>query len=125
MAENKISQAEQEIMLYIWRQNRSAALKEVVLYFQNKKNWAKSTTHTLLARLCSKEYLECDKQAGTNIYSALINQRQYLCDYSTQTVDTLFGGSMKKFLHAYYNINTPTQEELDNIKDLIGSLKAK
>ncbi|MEG2082830.1 MAG: BlaI/MecI/CopY family transcriptional regulator [Oscillospiraceae bacterium] len=123
--ENKISPSEQDIMLYVWRQNRSVALKEVVMYFSGKKAWAKSTTHTLLTRLCSKEYLRCDKQAGTNIYTALITQRQYVCQYSTQVISSVFAGSMKKFLYAYYNVNKPTTQELDEISDLISSLRGQ
>ncbi|MEG0020556.1 MAG: BlaI/MecI/CopY family transcriptional regulator [Oscillospiraceae bacterium] len=125
MAESTISPSEQEIMFYIWRQNRCVALKEVVIYFYGKKAWAKSTTHTLLTRLCTKEYLKCDKQAGTNIYTSLVSQRQYVCQYSTNVISSVFAGSVKKFLYAYYNVNKPTLQELDEISDLISSLRGQ
>ena len=120
----KISQSEQEIMLYIWSVESPVILKNIVEHFSLSHQWSKSTTHTLLSRLAAKEYLSVEKDK-TNFYTPLVSQEEYSMAQSTSTVDSLYQGSVKNFLAAFYNGKPLSKKDVSELKDFIEQYKGE
>ena len=77
--------------------------------------WKKSTTYTVLRRLCEKGLFEND--GGT--VRALLSQEDYLARESQSFVEQSFGGSLPAFLAAFTRGKTLTREQQDTLQALI------
>lgn len=61
--------------------------------------WKKTTTHTVLKRLCSKGLFKDEK----GVISSQISRNSYLSVKSRKFVDDYFGGSLSSFIEAYHS----------------------
>lgn len=77
--------------------------------------WKKSTTYTVLSRLCSKGLFR--NEAGT--VTSLISGTDFHSRQSKQFVEDSFGGSLPAFLAAFMNGKTISQAEADEIQAMI------
>lgn len=75
----------------------------------------KSTTYTVLRRLCEKGLFEND--GGT--VRALLSREDYLARESRSFVEQSFGGSLPAFLAAFTRGKTLTREQQDTLQALI------
>lgn len=81
--------------------------------------WKKSTTYTVLKKLCDKEVL-CNDNA---IVSSLVDKSAVQRYESRQIVSNKFGGSLRHFVAAFMDDNPISQEEVLELKKLIDSYK--
>lgn len=114
----KISQSEQEIMVYIWDNDSPVVLKNIVDHFALSRSWSKSTTHTLLSRLVGKGYLSLTKDK-TNFYTPIIDRGEYSALQSTSALEGLYQGSVKNFLAAFYGGNPLPKKDIEELKEFI------
>ena len=83
-----------------------AALKEL--------GWKKSTTYTVLRKLCEKQIFHNEK----SVVTSLMTRDQYYGKQCKQFVAETFDGSLPKFLAAFTAEEKMTKKELDALKDL-------
>lgn len=60
-------------------------------------NWKRTTTHTVLTRLCEKGLFQNDRGTVTSI----VSKREYLSQVSREFVEEFFEGSLADFLAAF------------------------
>lgn len=81
--------------------------------------WKKSTTYTVLKRLCEKG-LFINKE-GT--VTALVSKDEFYALQSEKFVENTFGGSLPQFLAAFTTRKPLTKEEVAELKRMVENYK--
>ena len=90
---------------------------ELVRLCKEELHWAKSTTYTVLKRLCEKGLFR--NENGT--ITSLISKEEYLTGQSCQLVDEVFKGSLPAFFAAFSAGRKLNEAEAEEIRRLIDS----
>ena len=88
---------------------------ELVKLCEAELNWKKSTTYTVLKKLCDRQLFQNDHGTVTS----LISQGDYAAAQSQHFVDETFHGSLPAFLAAFSKSKKLTKTEVDQLKALI------
>mgnify|MGYP002515889155 FL=1 len=83
--------------------------------------WKKSTTYTVLRRLCEKGLFQND--GGT--VTVRLTKEDYLAKQSRGFVDERFGGSLPAFLAAFTREKALTKEQCESLQSLIDEARRK
>lgn len=94
----------------------SGKLKEIC---EKELNWKKSTTYTVLKKLCDKGIFKNEN----GIVSSLITREEFNSLQSRQFVDEAFGGSLPAFIAAFTQGKQLTQKEIFELKRMIDDFK--
>ncbi|MBO5357887.1 MAG: BlaI/MecI/CopY family transcriptional regulator [Clostridia bacterium] len=81
--------------------------------------WKKSTTYTVLKRLCEKGILK--NEGGT--VSSLITKEEFYSHQSERFINDTFGGSLPAFLAAFTTKKNLTKEEVAKLKRMINEFE--
>lgn len=81
--------------------------------------WKKSTTYTVLKKLCEKEIF----QNVGGIVSSLVSRQEFYAATSEQFVKETFGGSLPAFIAAFTSGKKITKQEAEEIQKLIDEFK--
>ena len=82
-------------------------------------NWKKSTTYTVLKKLCEKGIF----QNENTIVSSLITRDEYDAKQSVRFVEDTFGGSLPKFLTSFIGAKKLNKRQAEELKRLIDEYK--
>lgn len=82
-------------------------------------NWKKTTSHTVLKRLCERGLFK--NEGGT--VTSLISRQEYYARHSEAYVQETFGGSLPAFLAAFGTRKQLSDQEVDELKKLIDSMR--
>ena len=117
MAEPSLGAAELRFAELIWA-NAPVSSGALVGLANEALGWKKSTTYTVLRRLCEKGLFEND--GGT--VRALVSREDYLARESRSFVEQSFGGSLPAFLAAFTTRKKLNKSEVDEIKKMIDAI---
>lgn len=101
----------------IWN-NEPLGSGELVKLAQNELEWKKSTTYTVLRKLCGRGIFR--NENGT--VTSCISKEEFFAKQSKQYVEEEFGGSLPAFLAAFTNGNKLSKEEADEIRRMIDGM---
>ncbi len=90
---------------------------ELVKKSEEALSWKKSTTYTVLKRLCEKGIF-CNEK-GT--VSSLISREEFYSRQSEKFVEETFGGSLPAFLAAFTSRKKLTAKEIGELKRMVES----
>ena len=82
-------------------------------------NWKKSTSHTVLRRLCERGLFK--NENGT--VTSLLSKEEYYARHSEQYVEETFGGSLPAFLVAFGTRKKLSGQEVEELQKLIESMR--
>ena len=102
----------------VWA-NAPIASGELVKLCEKELGWKKSTTYTVLRKLCDKGLFE--NESGT--VKAKLSREQYDAAKSGEIVNERFGGSLPAFIAAFMSANPLTEQEADEIRAIIDAYK--
>ena len=111
----KLCDSEYCFMCVIW-EAEPVSSGELVSLCQEKLGWKKSTTYTVLRKLCEKGYLE-NKET---IVSALVSKEQVQAKESEEFVERTFDGSLPGFIAAFLGGRKISGEEAEALKQIDG-----
>lgn len=114
MAELRMGAIESRFADMIW-QNEPVSSPELVRMAAQELNWKKSTTYTVLKRLCERGIFQ--NQGGT--VTSLISKEEFYAAQSEQFVDETFHGSLPAFLAAFTTRKKLSEEEINELQELI------
>lgn len=114
----KLCDSEYRFMCVIW-EAEPVSSGELVSLCQEKLGWKKSTTYTVLRKLCEKGYLE-NKET---IVSALVSKEQVQAKESEEFVERTFDGSLPGFIAAFLGGRKISGEEAEALKQMIEAYK--
>ena len=96
MHEYKLGEQEYKFAQLIW-ENEPIASSELVLLAAEVMNWKKSTTFTMLRRLCERGIFVNESA----VVSALICKDEFVSRQSRYYIEDSFGGSLPKFVASF------------------------
>ena len=88
---------------------------ELVKLCQRELEWKKSTTYTMLRRLCQRGIFE--NREGTVV--SLLTREEVLAQQSESFLEETFQGSLPQFLAAFTARKPLTEEEIRELEALI------
>ena len=109
-----LTQAEAKLAIIIW-QEAPLTSPELVLLAEQKLHWKKSTTYTVLKRLCDKGVFKNDNAH----ISVLLTKEQQLARESRRYVEDSFGGSLPRFITSFMGGRKLEREHIEQLKRLI------
>ena len=114
MAEIQLGVIEARFADIIW-ERAPITSSELVKLAAEAFQWKRTTTHTVLKRLCDKGLFENNKGTVT----CLISRAQFHSMQSRKFVEDTFDGSLPAFLAAFTNQQALTPEEVEEIRRMI------
>lgn len=110
----RLFEGEARFMDIVWDHEPVPSGKLVELA-QEKLGWKKSTTYTVLRRLCGKGLLKNDH----SVVTAVVTRGEIRASESHAVVEQTFAGSLPSFLVSFFDGKTITAEEADELKRMI------
>ncbi len=113
---NKIilSNADYRLLDIVW-DTQPVPSPELCKLAEVRLGWKRTTTYTVIKRLCDKGYL---KSADT-IVTALIEREQVRRAEGRQVLDRSFDGSLPKFIAAFLDGGAVSDEEAQEIERML------
>ena len=118
MKRYKLAESEERFAELIW-QNEPIGSGDLVKLSEKEMNWKKSTTYTVLKKLCEKGIFKNENAVVTS----LISRDEYYAKQSIWFVDDTFGGSLPKFLTAFISGKRLSRQQAEELKRLIDEHK--
>lgn len=118
MKEYKLAEGEARFAELIW-QKEPITSPELVKLCEKEFQWKKSTTYTVLKKLCERGIFQNEKAVVTS----LISKEEFYSYKSRKFVEESFGGSIPRFLTAFMGGKKLTKEQAAEIRELIDSFE--
>lgn len=118
MADIRMGPAETQFAEIIW-ENEPIASGMLSKKAEEVLNWKKTTSFTVLKRLCERGIFQ--NQGG--MVTSLISREEFFARHSEAYVQETFGGSLPAFLAAFSTRRKLTEKEIDEMKDLIEKMR--
>ena len=118
MNETKLGAMESRFADLIW-ENEPIASGELVKLCAQALDWKKSTTYTMLRRLCQRNLF----QNRDGIVTSCMTRTEFHAAQSEQFVEETFDGSLPKFLAAFATRKKLSDTEIDELERLIREQK--
>ena len=114
MSEIQLGVIEARFADIIW-QNEPITSSELVRLSEEVLKWKKSTTFTVLRRLCEKGIFKNDKSMVTS----LISKEEFYYLQSKKFVEENFEGSLPAFLAAFTSKKSLSEEEVEYLRRMV------
>ena len=114
MSDLKLGAVEARFAELIW-ENEPLASGELVGLCERELQWKKSTTYTVLKRLCQRGIFQ--NNGGT--VTSLLSREEFYARQSEEFVAESFRGSLPAFLAAFTRRKKLSEEEVEELKKLI------
>jgi predicted transcriptional regulator len=113
----RMSDAEKEVMQIIWAVGGSISSAWLLDELKRRnKDWKPNTVLTFLARLIEKGILTAQKHGRANEYIPLVSEKAYKQFEARSFLDSVYDGSVKKFIAALYEGDDLTTDEINDLK---------
>lgn len=116
MDDMKLGLVESKFADIIWA-NEPLTSRELVKLCQEQLEWKKSTTYTVLKKLCDRGLF----QNADGQVTSRISREDFHAMQSEKFVEDTFAGSLPAFLAAFTKRKALTAQEIDQIRQMIDS----
>ena len=118
MADYKLGEIETIFADIIWDNEplSSRRLSELAL---ERLDWKRTTTYTILKRLCDRELFQ--NEGGT--VTSLVSREEFYARQSEMFVEETFHGSLPAFLAAFGSRKKLSDSEIDELQKVIDSMR--
>ena len=116
MDEIKLGMVEAHFADIVWK-NAPLTTKELVNICEKELNWKRTTTYTVLKKLCERGLFKTEE----SLVSALITRDEFYAMQSERFVEDTFGGSLPAFIAAFASRKRLSDNELREIQKMIDS----
>ncbi|SDB08019.1 MULTISPECIES: BlaI/MecI/CopY family transcriptional regulator [unclassified Butyrivibrio] len=114
----ELGEVQMQFARLIW-EKEPVGSGELVKLCTDEFGWKKSTTYTVLKKLCEKGLF----QNEDGVVSSKISQEEFYTRKSEEFVEETFGGSLPAFLAAFTSRQKLSKKELDEIREIIDKAK--
>lgn len=114
MSELRMGAIESRFADMIW-QNEPVTSPELVKLAAKELDWKKSTTYTVLKRLCERGIF----QNNDGTVTSLISKQDFYAVQSEKFVEDTFSGSLPAFLAAFTTRKKLSDAEINELQELI------
>lgn len=114
MADYKLGMMEMRFADLIWM-NEPLSSGDLVKLCEKELSWKKSTTYTILRRLCERSIFQ--NKDGT--VTSLISKQEFHAMQSEKFVEETFDGSLPQFLTAFTTRKKLSEKEIEELQRFI------
>lgn len=114
MAEYKLGKIEMRFADIIWK-HEPLSSGVLVKLCEQELDWKKSTTYTILRRVCERGLFQ--NEAGT--VTSLVSKEEFFSMQSEKFVEDTFAGSLPKFLAAFTRRKKLSEKEIARLQEII------
>jgi len=116
----KLGVQESKFADIIWSAEPVGSAKLVKLA-EDALNWKKSTTFTMLRRLCERGIFKNENAVVT----ALMSRDEFYSGQSRHYVEDTFGGSLPRFIASFFGGKEMTEEHIAELNRMIDEYEGK
>ena len=102
----------------VWA-NEPVSSGDLVKLCKEELNWKKSTTYTVLRKLCEKGLF----QNEDGIVTSLISRDDFYSSKSEQIIEESYDGSLPAFIAAFISRKSLTEREAEEIQRMIDAFR--
>ena len=114
MTQYKLGEVEASFAALIW-ENEPLTSSALVKLCEERLSWKKSTTYTVLRRLCQRGIF----QNEDGVVTSLLGREEFAARQSEEFVEQTFDGSLPKFLTAFASRKKLSDGEIEQLQKLI------
>lgn len=114
MKDYQMGAVESRFAEIIWK-NEPISSGVLIKFCEEELGWKKSTTYTVLKRLCDKGIF---KNNGGEVVS-LVSQEEFYSLQSERFVEQTFGGSLPAFLSAFTSRKNLNEAEVEALRRMV------
>lgn len=114
MADYKLGVIETRFADLIWN-NEPLSSRELVALCEKELNWKKSTTYTILRRLCERGLFK----NKDGVVTSLITKTEFHSLQSEEFVEETFNGSLPQFLAAFTKRKKLSEQDIEELQRFI------
>ena len=114
MVDYKLGAMETRFADIIWN-NEPISSGELVKLCEKELEWKKSTTYTMLRRLCQRNIF----QNKDGLVSHILSKQEFNALQSEMFIEETFDGSLPQFLAAFSMKKKLTDQEIEELENLI------
>ena len=118
MTEYKLGEVESIFADIIWN-NEPLSSRRLAELAEERLNWKRTTTYTILKRLCDRGLFQNE---GGKVTS-LVSREEFYARRSEQFVEDTFQGSLPAFLAAFGSRKKLSDAEIDKLQSIIDSMR--
>lgn len=118
MENYKLGAMETRFAELMW-DNEPIASGELVKLCERELGWKKSTTYTMLRRLCERGIF----QNISGVVTAALSQQEFHALQSEKFIEETFDGSLPRFLAAFATKKKLSEKEIDELQKLINQYR--
>ena len=118
MAEYKLGEVESIFADIIWK-NEPLSSRRLAQLAEERLNWKRTTTYTILKRLCDRGLFQNENGKVTS----LVSREEFYARRSEQFVADTFQGSLPAFLAAFGSRKKLSGAEIDELQKVIDSMR--
>lgn len=116
--EIELGEIQEKFAEIIW-ENEPVASSELVKIAETRLGWKKSTTYTVLRKLCEKRLF----QNIDGLVTSIMSKEEFDGAKSFQFVDDNFAGSLPSFIAAFTSKKKLSKKEIDEIQKMIDTFR--
>ena len=120
MEELKLGTVESKFADIIW-ENEPISSGQLVKLCGQQLDWKKSTTYTMLKRLCERGLLQNEK----GMVSALMTKEEFGAAQSEKIIEESFDGSLPAFIAAFTSRKKLSPDDVNEIQKMIDSYRVE
>ena len=120
MAEYKLGEIETIFADIIW-DNEPVSSRRLTELAEERLNWKRTTTYTILKRLCDRELFQNE---GGKVTS-LVSREEFYARQSERFVEETFKGSLPAFLAAFGSRKKLSEAEIDELQKVIDAMRGE
>lgn len=114
MIEYKLGEVEMRFAEIIW-ENEPLSSGQLVKLCEDILQWKKSTTYTILRRVCDRGLFKNED----GMVRSVVSKMEFLSNKSQQFIEETFQGSLPSFIAAFTSKRNLRDEEVEELKKLI------
>ena len=115
MEDLKLCDSDYKFMTIVW-EHAPVSSGKLVKLCADKLGWKKSTTYTVIKKLCQRGFIRNE----SSLVTVLVEQERCQREESDYFLERTFGGSLPKFIAAFLGGGkTLTEQEAEEIKRMI------
>ena len=118
MAEYKLGEIESIFADIIW-DNEPLSSRRLAELALERLDWKRTTTYTILKRLCDRELFK--NEGGT--VTSLVSRDEFYARQSEMFVEETFHGSLPAFLAAFGSRKKLSDSEIDELQKVIDAMR--
>lgn len=114
MGQKKLAEVESRFADILW-EHVPVSTKKLIQLCEKELNWKRTTTYTVLKKLCQREIFQMED----GMVTALLSRDDFYAIRSEQFVDKNFDGSLPSFIAAFASRKQLSAQEIAEIRALI------